>query len=411
VSNLLEPLFEIFSTLSKNKLRTLLTALSVAWGMFMLVILLGAGRGLQNGVEWEFRDDAVNSISFGGGMTSIPYKGRRPGRDIVFENGDYDALPREIPRIDHISGRFWLWGEYTVSYRDKHSAFDVIGVHPDHRLLEKTEIVRGRYVDEIDIAERRKVAVIGAAVKDFLFGKEDPIGDHINIRGLEYMVVGVFEDIGGEAELRRIFVPISTAQLIYKQPDRIHRLTFTIGDADVDESQKIAEQARRLLAASHDFSPDDRRAVRVQNNLEQFVRMTRVFAWIRVFVWVVGIGTLLAGIVGISNIMLISVAERTREIGVRKALGATPGSIIRMIMAEAVLLTASAGYLGLVAGVALVELVAHYVPEAPFLRNPSVDIEAALMGTALIVIASALAGFFPAWRAARVNPIVALRDG
>jgi putative ABC transport system permease protein len=407
---MLESLLEILDTLRKNKLRNLLTALSVAWGMFMLVILLGAGQGLQNGVEWEFRHEAVNSLFVAGGVTSIPFKGRRPGRDIGFKNADYEALPRELPNIDHITGRFYLWGEFTVSHRGKHSAFEIRGTHPAHRHLEKTIIVKGRYLDELDIAERRKVAVIGSLVKDFLFENRDPIGEYIKIRGLHYKVVGVFQDVGGEAQLRQIFVPISTAQLIYNSPQRIHHLLFTIGDSDLAESQRIADKARALLAARHEFSPDDRRAVRVHNNFEKFVRMTRVFVWIRAFAWLVGIGTLLAGIVGISNIMLISVAERTKEIGIRKALGATPGSIVRMIMAEAVLITASAGYCGLVAGVVCVELASRFLPELTFLRNPDVDLRVALLAAALIVLAGALAGFFPAWRAARVNPIAALRD-
>jgi putative ABC transport system permease protein len=379
--------------------------------MFMLVILLGAGRGLQNGVEWEFRHEAVNSIFLGGGVTSLPFKGRGPGRDIGFKNADYEALPREIPKIDHITGRFYLWGEFTVGYRGKHSAFEIRGTHPAHQHLEKTLIVQGRYLDDLDLAERRKVAVIGTLVKEFLFDKRDPIGEQIDIRGLKYTVVGVFQDVGGEAELRQIFVPITTAQLIYNSPERIHHFLFTIGDADLEESRRIAEKARTLLATRHQISPDDRRALRVHNNFEQYTRMTRVFSWIRAFVWLVGIGTLLAGIVGISNIMLISVAERTKEIGIRKALGATPGSIIRMIMAEAVLITASAGYFGLIAGVVCIEFCARFLPDVALLRNPDVDLGVALSATFVIVVAGALAGFFPAWRAARVSPIAALRDG
>jgi putative ABC transport system permease protein len=254
------------------------------------------------------------------------------------------------------------------------------------------------------------VAVIGTKVSEVLFGSRDPVGEYVNIRGLAYKVVGEFADEGGENELRKIYVPISTAQLVYNQPDIIHSLNFTVGDATLEESQAIADQARVMLAKSHGFSPDDRRALRVGNNLEQYQRLTGVFRWIRVFVWVVGVGTLLAGIVGISNIMLISVAERTKEIGVRKALGATPGSIIRMVLAEALVLTGVSGYAGLVAGVGVVELVATRFPEAPFFRQPTVSLSLALSATALVVGAGALAGFFPAWRAARVNPVVALRS-
>jgi putative ABC transport system permease protein len=297
-----------------------------------------------------------------------------------------------------------------VSYGSKRASFSILGVHPDHRFLEKTVIVRGRFLNASDQSEKRKVAVIGSKVREILFGDADPIGQHLNIRGLAYKVVGEFEDVGGENELRKIYLPISTAQLVYNQPDVIHGLMFTVGDASVEQSQAMAVQVRALLAKNHGFSVDDRRALRIGNNLEQFTRLTNVFRWIAAFVWAVGVGTLLAGMVGIGNIMLISVAERTKEIGIRKALGATPASIIRMVLGEALVLTAVSGYAGLVAGVGIVELVATKFPEAPFFRHPSVSLDVALSATALIIAAGALAGFFPAYRAARVNPVVALRS-
>lgn len=407
---MIDALLELWDVLSRNALRTFLTGMSVAWGVFMLVVLLGAGRGLENGANWEFRDDAQNSIWIGGGKTSIPFAGRSPGRPVLFKNRDVDDLQRKVTGIEHLSGRYWLWGEFSVSYGSQRSAFNILGVHPDHRFLEKTLMTRGRYLDADDLDEKRKVAVIGSKVREILFGARDPVGEYINIRGLAYKVVGEFEDVGGENELRKIYVPITTAQLVYNQPDIIHGLMFTVGEASVEQSQAMAEKARAVLAQNHGFSVDDRRALRIGNNLEQFTRLTGVFRWIRVFVWVVGVGTLLAGIVGISNIMLISVAERTREIGVRKALGATPGSIIRMVLGEALVLTGVSGYLGLLAGVGVVELVASKFPSAPFFREPSVSLSVALGATLLIMVAGAFAGFFPAYRAARVNPVVALRS-
>jgi putative ABC transport system permease protein len=406
----MEFLDELWSTLRRNKLRTSLTGLSVAWGTFMLVLLLGAGRGLENGVEWEFRDDAVNSIWFFTGRTSIPFAGRGPGRDVRFDNEDFDALSREIQNIEHLTGRFWLYGEFSVRYRDRHAAFDILGAHPDQRFLEKTLMTSGRYLNDRDIAERRKVAVIGDLVRSALFREEDPIGKYVEIRGLAYRVVGVFKDVGGEAELRKVYVPITTAQLVYNQPGRIHAMAFTVGDADFAQSQSMEQDARRLLSERLDISPSDRLALRSRNALERFTKLTAVFTWINGFVWFVGIGTMLAGMISVSNIMLISVAERTREIGIRKAIGATPGSLVRMVLFEAILITAVSGYSGLVAGVGLVELIAPRTSETPFLRNPEVDIRVALIATALIVAAGALAGFVPARRAARVNPIVALRD-
>jgi len=407
---MIEALLELWDVLSRNALRTLLTGLSVAWGVFMLVVLLGAGNGLENGTNWEFRDDAQNSIWIGGGKTSVPFKGRSPGRPIQFKNQDFDDLPRNVPGIERLTGRFWLWGEFSVTYGAKRSSFNILGVHPDHRYLEKTLMTRGRYLDANDQAEKRKVCVIGSKVREILFGNRDPIGEYVNIRGLAYKVVGEFEDVGGENELRKIYVPISTAQLVYNQPHIIHQLIFTVGDATVEQSQAMAEQARAALAKSHGFALEDRRALRIGNNLEQFTRITGVFRWIRIFVWVVGVGTLLAGIVGIGNIMLISVAERTKEIGIRKALGATPAAIIRMVLGEALVLTGVSGYAGLVAGVGVVELVAARFPDAPFFRQPSVSLQVAVSATLLIMAAGALAGFFPAYRAARVNPIVALRS-
>jgi putative ABC transport system permease protein len=408
---LLESLDEILSVLVRNKLRTALTALSVAWGMFMLAILLGAGRGLENGVNWEFRDDATNSIWVSSGKTSLPFAGRGPGRAVRFDNDDYDLLKRSVPKLEHMSGRFYLWGEFFVSYGKKHAAFDIRGTHPGHRFLEKTEMLRGRFLNDEDVKRRRKVAVIGKRVRESLFGDEDPIGKIVQIRGLSYEVVGEFEDVGGEAELRKIYVPISTAQLIYNQPRTIHQLMFTVGTSDVDESHRIAEIAHERLASKHGVSLDDRRAIRVQNNLERFMKMTRVFGWINVFVWIVGIGTLLAGIVGVSNIMLISVAERTKELGIRKALGATPLAIVVMVVVESMLVTAAAGYAGLVAGVGVIELVANNVGNAPFWRDPQVDLWVVAIAAVILTVAGALAGLFPALRAARVDPIEALRQG
>ncbi|MDF3070547.1 MAG: hypothetical protein K0R38_6148 [Polyangiaceae bacterium] len=407
---MIESLLELWDVLSRNWLRTLLTGLSVAWGVFMLVVLLGAGQGLQNGADWEFRDDAQNSIWLSGGKTSVPYAGRSPGRAILFKNRDFDDLPQHVPGIDHITGRYWLWGEFSVSYGSKRSSFNIMGVHPDHRFLEKTVMTHGRFLNEADQRQKRKMCVIGSKVREMLFGSRNPVGEYINIRGLAYKIVGEFEDVGGENELRKIYVPISTAQLVYNQPNVIHQLIFTVGDASVEESQAMATQARAMVAKNHGFSVEDRRAVRLGNNLEQFTRLTGVFRWIRIFVWAVGIGTLLAGIVGIGNIMLISVAERTKEIGIRKAIGATPASIIRMILGESLVLTGVSGYTGLVAGIGVVELVASKFPEAPFFRHPSVSLDVALAATAIIMGAGALAGFFPAYRAARVNPIVALRS-
>jgi putative ABC transport system permease protein len=406
---LLERWFEILGVLEHNRLRTLLTALSVAWGMFMLAVLLGAGHGLENGAAWEFRDAAVASIWVGSGQTSIPYAGRKPGREVKLDNDDLDALGRGIPTSEHRSGRYWFWGNFQVRRGRQHSGFDVNGVHPGYRYLDKIELVRGRFLDDADLAETRKVCVIGTEVRKTLFGDTSPIGQSIEIRGLVYQVVGEFQDVGGEAEQRRIYVPITTAQLVYHDPGRIHQLALDLTTTDLDAAREAAARTSRILAARHQVSGQDRRAIRVWNNLEQFYKVTSVFVWIRVFVWLVGLGTLLAGVVGVSNIMLIVVAERTREIGIRRAVGATSASIIGMVLAESILLTALSGYSGLLAGVGAVELAGRLFKDLPYLREPSVDIGVMLAAAALVVVAGGFAGLFPALRAARVDPIMALR--
>jgi putative ABC transport system permease protein len=223
-------------------------------------------------------------------------------------------------------------------------------------------------------------------------------------------VIGVFEDQGGEGELRRIYIPISTAQLVYHGGSRVHQIMYTTGAASLAESHAMAKRTREVLAERHHFDPNDRRAAQISNNLAQFRKLMDIFDWVRTFVWVVGIGTLFAGIVGVSNIMIISVQERTREIGIRKAIGATPRSIISMILSEALFLTSCAGYVGLTAGVALVELVRRHLPENDYLRNPNLDVRVALSATLLLIGAGALAGLLPALAAARVRPIVAMRE-
>lgn len=401
---------EVLETLRRNRLRTALTALAVAWGIFMLILLLAAGEGLHNNVRHQFRDDAVNSIWVHGGQTSLPYRGLRPNRQIRFENGDYDAIRDRIDGVERLTGRFYMWGEFAVSYGDKTSTFDVRAVHPDHRFLEKTQVIAGRYLNPNDVRERRKVAVIGKKVMEFFFADADPIGEVLDVRGMAVTVIGVFDDVGGEREQSLIYIPVSTAQRAYSAGDSLHGLMMTVDGQDIEHSREVARAVTELLAERHDFDPEDPRALRLRNNLEDFERFDQIFRWIRLFFWIVGIGTIVAGIVGVSNIMLISVSERTREFGLRKAIGATPWSIVSTVVQESLILTSISGYLGLVAGVGLVELVNRTVPENDYFRQPEVDIGVALIAVALLVVFGAIAGYVPARRAARVSPVDALRD-
>lgn len=401
---------EILDTLRKNRLRTLLTAFSVAWGILMLVVLLGSGQGLAHGIEYGFRDDATNSIWVRSGQTSVPYKGLRPGRDVQFTNADYDGIRTDVPGVEHITSRFFIRGNLTVAYRGQATVFDVRAVHPDHQYLEKTIMVTGRFLNPLDISEHRKVAVIGVRVQAQILRGRPAIGEYLEVKGVPFRIVGVFTDEGGQGEQEKIYLPISTAQRTFGGADRVAMMMMTVGDASVDRSKAIADQLRLRIAERHDFDPEDRRAVSISNAVVQFQRFVDLMGGIRAFVWVIGVGTLLAGVVGVSNIMMIAVRERTKEIGVRKALGATPWSVMSLVLQEAVLVTATAGYLGLVAGVALLQIMATLLPESDMFRNPSVDLGVALSATLLLIVAGTLAGFFPARRAAAIRPVEALRD-
>jgi putative ABC transport system permease protein len=405
---------EILDTLWRNKLRTSLTALSMAWGIFMLVVLLGLGNGLQHGVEKGFADDATNSVWLFAGTTSKPSNGLPIGRKVLLANRDIDKIDA-LDKVDHITGRFFIQGgmfgsELMVRAGAKASSFDVRAVSPGHLYLEKTLMKAGRYIDERDIAGHRKIVVVGVPVAEYLFDSTDVIGRWIEINRVPFQIVGIFDDEGGVEEQKKMYIPITTAQAAFNGSDRVNMIMFTIGDADVDESKRIATEATDVLAEAHSFDGDDPQAIRVRNNVENFENFQKIFRMIGIFVKMMATCAIIAGVVGVSNIMMIVVRERTKEIGIRKALGATPGNIVMSIVQEAVFLTTAAGYLGMVAGVGLLTLITKFVPKNDMFADPQVDLGIAMWATAVLVAAGTLAGFFPARQAAKVNPIVALRD-
>jgi putative ABC transport system permease protein len=402
---------EIFETMKKNRLRTFLTGFSVAWGIFMLIILLGSGNGLENGVRKAFEGDATNTLWINPGQTSVAYKGMKSGRYIQFTNEDFDLVKKEIPNIDKISGRINIWQNNTISYKKEYCNYDIIACHPGYGYYETLDIVEGRFINDEDISDFRKVVIISTLVKNVLFkGGEEPMGKFIDVSGIPFKVVGVFSDVGGDRDMQRIYVPLSTAQRIFNYGNKISTIGVVTKDIDVEESKMMVEEVRQNLAQVHKFDPQDQRAVFIWNNLEQFKQFLNLFASIRLFIWIIGIGTIIAGVVGVSNIMMIVVKERTQEIGIRKALGATPWSIVSLILLESVLITSFAGYIGLVMGVGLLELISPvFANSDTFFKNPEVNISVALGATAVMVISGMLAGFVPARKAARIQPIEALR--
>ncbi len=404
----MEVLQEILATMAKNKLRTVLTGLSVSWGIFMLVILLGAGNGLLHGIENQFKDDAINSIWVWADKTSLPYKGMNAGRDIVLKNDDHDFLKQNYPEIKQLTSRYGKWN-VPVTFKKEFGNYSFRGVHPGHQSLENTQIIEGRFINEEDLKETRKVIVVGKVLIDELCKGENPMNQIVEIYGIPFKVVGIFKDDGNEREERTLYIPINTAQRVFNAENTVDQVMFTTGDISLKESQAIAQKLTTDFARRHQFDPKDSRAIYVRNQLENFQEVTNIIDGVNIFIWFIGIMTIIAGIVGVSNIMFIVVKERTKEIGIRKAIGATPNSIIWMVLIEAIFVTGVFGYLGLVGGILLLEGIGSGI-QSDFFANPEVDLKIAIFTTIVLVIAGGAAGYFPARKAALIKPIEALRD-
>jgi putative ABC transport system permease protein len=400
---------EILANIAKNRLRTFLTGFSVAWGIFMLIVLLGAGNGLENGVKNQFNRDAVNSVWLNAGKTAEPYAGYQAGREIKFTNDDYTLVADNYKKVEHMSARMHMWDISLISHKSKYGNFNVKGVNPGMIFPEKINLIKGRFINELDIIQVRKVACIGRKMLEELFVGEEPIGQEINVNGILFKVVGVFYDDGGDQDNRRAYVPVTTAQRAFTGNNRIDQIVMSIDEKDIENSEAITQDLRAMLAQRHHFDPNDKKAIFVWNNLTEYRKLIGLMQGINLFIWIIGIGTLIAGIVGVSNIMMIVVKERTVEIGIRKALGATPFSIVSLILQEAVFITSLFGYIGLILGIFLLEAFKKYIPDSDFFRKPEVDLKVALYAMFLLVIAGLLAGFLPAKRAALVQPIDALR--
>lgn len=411
---------EILATIKKNKMRTFLTGFSVAWGIFMLMILLGSGNGLSNGVSQNFMRDAINGMWVWSGRTSIPYQGMQEGREIRFTNSDYELI-KDIEGIEYTSGRYFISGN-RFSYGNEYGDYTAITCHPDLMKVESIKITDGRFINYIDIKQSRKSVVLGKDIYNALFKGKEAIGKYVKVNNVPFKVVGICEESGGTRH-RNAYISVTTGQKVFNGSNRLHNFALTINAETMEESQAIEARVRERLARKHKFDVKDESALGSYNKMEDVLETMKIFNAIKLFIWIIGIGTLIAGVVGVSNIMLIIVKERTKEIGIRKAIGASPGSVIGLIMLESVLITTIAGYIGLVLGAGLMEGINFFIEQQyaaaaatnggqgdTFFRNPTVDINVAIMATALLVVAGTLAGYFPAKRAARIKPIEALRD-
>lgn len=407
---------EIFATIKKNKLRTFLTCFGVFWGIFMLVVMLGSGNGLSNGIMNDFAGTATNSFFCWTQRTSKAYKGMKPGRSFNFNNEDTRAL-KQLPELAVVAPMNQLGnydGTNNVVRGTKNGGFPVSGVYPELPQIEKVNMGKGRYINYNDINDRRKVAVIGKRVREILFSKEEePIGEYIRINGVYFRVIGLTNPAAsggrGDEQNNAVHIPFTTFQQAFNYGNVVG--WYAIMAEEGIAASVAEEKALALLRDRHKIAPDDNMAIGHWNMEKEFNKLSGLFAGISGLVWVVGIGTLLAGVIGVSNIMLIVVKERTREIGIRRAIGARPYIIIRQLITESVFLTLAAGYLGLVLSVALMEGVAAAIPkgEGGMFSNPTIDINAALIALTILVVAGALAGYFPARKALSIPPVDALR--
>ncbi|MGD2035533.1 MAG: ABC transporter permease [Bacteroidales bacterium] len=411
---------EIFHTLKKNKLRTGLTAFGVFWGILMLMIMLGAGSGLENGVYSGMGDFATNSMFIWARATTMPYKGFPRNRWYHFEYDDMIAIKNKVPGIDIITptvhGGGWQVSS-TVVYEDQKGEFRVEGIMPDENRVDPVNIVEGRYLNEFDILNKRKVALLGYRIYEELFKSGEKATDkYIKLNGMYFQVVGVYKSkhTGGWGEEQNsiMFIPFSTTEQVYNYPNIVDHFSI-VGKPNYD-IVKIEKQVKSILAKRHSIHPEDAGAFGYHNVGEQFKKMRGLFLGIRGLIWIVGIGTLLAGIIGVSNIMLIIIKERTREFGIKRAMGATPFKIISTVISESVFLTSLAGMTGMALGIYVVALVNKALlnadPNEVMFMNPEVEFSIAMKALIILVIAGIFAGMIPAKRAVSIKPIEAIRD-
>lgn len=411
---------EIYSTIRRNKLRTFLTGFAVAWGIFMLIVLLGAGNGLIHALEESSSGMAMNSIRVYPGWTNLPFDGLKEGRWIRLDNRDVEATKQHFSQ--HIITAGASLGQWNVnlSFGKEYVNLGLLGVYPNHIQTEAIKLVKGRFINENDIKERRKTIVIHRKTAEILFDKThtEPVGSFVNAGSVAYQVVGIYNDRGDNGS-SSAYIPFTTLQLIYNKGDKLDNLVMTTKGLDTEEANTAFEaDYRKVIGANHRFNPEDRGAIWMWNRFTSYLQQQRGMNILRIAIWVIGIFTLLSGIVGVSNIMLITVKERTREFGIRKALGAKPLSILWLIIVESVTITTLFGYIGMVAGIGVTEwmnyMFGHQTMDVGFgsetvFLNPTVDIGIAIQATLTLIIAGTLAGLFPARKAANIRPIEALR--
>jgi putative ABC transport system permease protein len=402
---------EIANTVMSHPMRTFLTGLSIALGVFILVVMQGLGFGLQNGVKSQFADDAVNSVWVRSGRTQLSYRGNQPNRKVKIREMDVDAMFQQMDTVEVFSRRIRIWG-VPMEYGDKLSSFPLRGVDPGHQELENTTLTGGRYISQRDINDERKVVVVGKNIIEDLYEDSNPVGTYLMIQGVQFMVVGTFNDPASRWENRMAYLPYSTAQRIFRNKgagDVVDQIIVGTGSMPIPETTSMTATLLSWFKDRKVVHPDDSRGIIMENNNEEYARFQQIFMGIELFIWGIGLLTLLAGAVGVANILAIAVKERTKEIGVRKALGATSSSVVALVVQESLALMIVSGSAGLVVGVWLLELVSPMVDHEYF-KNPQVDYRIALLAISILAVVGVLSGIGPAIRAVSIRPVEALRD-
>ena len=399
---------EIFQSINKNKLRSVLSGFTISFAILLFTLLFGVVNGLKNTFSDSFVDDAANMISVRVSKTSKPYRGLQSGRRIQLKNKDFNHVKDTYENsIQFLTAR--IYKNFNISYKDKQDNFSIRAVHPDHQFLEKTKMDEGRYINQLDINQASKVIVIGRLVKSDLFGERPALGKYVNVKGSTYKVVGIFSDDGGDNEERLCYIPVTTAQKLYGNNDYLNQINLGYNpDLSLDEAISFGNKLERDLKNKLDIHPDDQSALFVRNMAEANKGIGIIMIALFAIVWLVGSGTLIAGIIGISNIMIFSIKERTKEFGIRKALGAKPSSIVALVVQETVLITSIAGYVGLSLGIFILDQIGEGL-EDYFIKDPSVNTGLVIGSTILLVLSGLIAGFIPAKKASKIKPIVALR--
>lgn len=414
---MIDILYEIYQTLRKNKLRTTLTGLSVSWGIFILIILMAAGNGLSNGVSSNFRDRATNSVSLSTGTTSIPFQGLKSGRKLQFTEREIKAIENNLSESRIVTAR--INSNQNISYGAEYGSYQIRGIMPGYRDIENLVIKDGRFINQLDLKNNNKVIVLDRKISDLLFKNGEAIGKDVKVGDLIYKVVGI-NSKKQEWGTPSAYIPFTTAQLVYNPNKKFNQIQFTIEGLETkEENDNLNNEIRTLLGSFLNFNPNDKSALWVNNSQEQYIETQKIFGGITIFVSIIGLLTLIAGIVGVSNIMLVSVNERTKEIGIRKAIGAPPSSILISIILESLLITSIFGYLGMILGIGVTELINFAMEQAimaqgdevkmSVFKNPTVNITYALFATVVLIIAGIIAGYMPAKNAVKIKPIEAMR--